>query len=463
MKETIGNVILNYQYYSGKDLYSDGPIEDELLEAARTCSENELEAFIEKEGRWEFLYHFSEIRHNIVDGLNITKSQKVLEIGSGCGAVTGALAAKAGSVTCIELSKKRSLINANRNRSRENIEILVGNFADIEPELTEKYDYITLIGVYEYAALYIPGDRPYYEFLVRIKQHLKPDGKIVIAIENKLGLKYWAGCPEDHTGALFDGIAGYANVTNVKTFTQKELEEIFCTVGLKKWEFYYPHPDYKFPFAIYSDDRLPQEGELEGNYDSFDRIRVRLFDEGKVFDNIIKNGLYPVFANSYLVIVGSGEMKPEKIEARFYEGAINIPKKEEYTMKELLDAKRKCDGYIPLQVFWDYGKGFSEENSKITEIKPDRDGVIRFYRQLPKGIKRFRIDPGNDACIIKLRVYNDSDRLLEVSECNGNILADGSVRFENEDPWAVYEGESLLNGKIRGELRYKCLDKKSNV
>lgn len=30
---------------------------------------------------------------------------KVLEIGSGCGAITGSLAQKAGSVTCVDLSK----------------------------------------------------------------------------------------------------------------------------------------------------------------------------------------------------------------------------------------------------------------------------------------------------------------------------------------------------------------------
>ena len=31
MKEKIGNVILNYQYYNGSDDYTDGKIEDELL------------------------------------------------------------------------------------------------------------------------------------------------------------------------------------------------------------------------------------------------------------------------------------------------------------------------------------------------------------------------------------------------------------------------------------------------
>lgn len=55
--------------------------------------------------------------------------------------------------------------------------------------LTEKYDYITLIGVFEYSEGYIGTHQPYVEMLRRISRHLEKDGKLVIAIENRLGLK----------------------------------------------------------------------------------------------------------------------------------------------------------------------------------------------------------------------------------------------------------------------------------
>lgn len=74
----------------------------------------------------------------------------MLEIGSGCGAVTGALCRKAKEVTCIELSMKRSRINAYRHRDQDNLKILWWEISRrIEKNLTEKYDYITLIGVFE--------------------------------------------------------------------------------------------------------------------------------------------------------------------------------------------------------------------------------------------------------------------------------------------------------------------------
>ena len=35
--EKIGNVILDYTYYPGEDQYSDGTVEDEMLEMAKSC------------------------------------------------------------------------------------------------------------------------------------------------------------------------------------------------------------------------------------------------------------------------------------------------------------------------------------------------------------------------------------------------------------------------------------------
>lgn len=83
---------------------------------------------------------------------------------------------------------------------------MVGNFQDVESSLTETYDYITLIGVFEYSQGYIGTEQPYVEMLRRISRHLAPGGKVVIAIENRLGLKYWAGCTEDHVGKYFEGL-----------------------------------------------------------------------------------------------------------------------------------------------------------------------------------------------------------------------------------------------------------------
>ena len=304
LPEKIGNVSLNYKYYPGEDLYSDGEIEDELLEIAKNASRVEYPAIIEERKSWPILYHLSSLRGNIVDWLPITKKDKVLEIGSGCGAITERLSQKAKSVTCVELSAKRSKINAYRNHDRDNIEIHVGNFSDIEPSLSKDYDFVCMIGVFEYGQSYIQSETPYEDFLKIIRKHVKRNGCIVIAIENKFGLKYWAGCKEDHVGTYFSGLEGYPEGGSARTFTRAGLERIFKNCGVRKYSFYYPYPDYKFPTVIYSDKRMPNPGELTDNMRNFDRDRMVLFNEKYVFDSILHDQLFNIFSNSYLVVIG---------------------------------------------------------------------------------------------------------------------------------------------------------------
>lgn len=301
MIENIGKVILNYDYYTGQDFYSDGSIEDELLEIVKNKTVDEYDQIIYEKASWPILYHLSHIRNNILSWYPISKNETILEVGSGCGAITGMLSEKAGSVTCIELSKKRSLINAYRNKDRENISIIVGNFQDIESSGLEKYDVITLIGVLEYAGSYIESSNPYMDFLKIIAKHLNPQGKIIVAIENRLGLKYWAGCIEDHVGLYYEGIEGYPRTQGIKTFSKIELENLINNMEGFSSSFYYPYPDYKLPMIIYSDTYLPKIGDLDNNRRNFDHKRIETFNEKNVFDSLITNNLFPQFANSFLV------------------------------------------------------------------------------------------------------------------------------------------------------------------
>ena len=317
MEEKIGKVILDTTCYPGKDLYSDGAIEDEMLAISRDFAPEEFNRVISERESWPILYHFSHIRENILSWLPFTGDEKVLEIGSGCGAVTGALCEKAKEVTCIELSMKRSKINAYRHRDQDNLKILVGNFQEIEKNLTEKYDYITLIGVFEYGESYIQSEDPYVDFLKIISRHLKPDGKIILAIENKLGLKYWAGCTEDHFGTLFEGIQGYPNTKGVKTFSKKEFNAILQNAGNLKADWYYPYPDYKFPMSIHSDRHLPASGELNMKDYNFDRLRLGLFQESQVYNTLLSNDLYPQFSNSFLLVIGKEQPQMEPVYVKF--------------------------------------------------------------------------------------------------------------------------------------------------
>ncbi len=304
MIEKIGNVKLNLEYYPGEDLYSDGDVEEKILQIVKEHASEDYLTEMMDNCEWPVLYHLSRERQNILEWYPFEKTASVLEIGAGCGAISGCLCEKAKEVVAVELSKRRSLINANRNRKYENLEILVGNFNDIYRKFDRKFDYITLIGVLEYAACYTEAENPYATMLNLLNNLLEDNGKILIAIENRFGLKYFAGCKEDHLGTLFSGIQGYHNgADKVQTFNKRELEQLFESNGFMTYEFYYPYPDYKFANVIYSDKQPPKVGELTDNIRNFDANRMVLFDETRVYNDLIKSGMFPEFSNSYLIVL----------------------------------------------------------------------------------------------------------------------------------------------------------------
>ena len=266
MTKLIGKVKINYKFYDGMDVYSDGDIiEDKLLEV---CKNDDIDKAIYNSSEWPILYHLSEIRGNLIEWFPFKENSSILEIGSGCGAISGFLCEKAKRVVGIELSERRSMINAYRNKEHENLEIYVSNFKNIK--LKEKFDYITLIGVLEYAPSYIEGVNPFISMIKKVKDFLKPEGKIIIAIENKMGQKYLNGAKEDHVGKPFVGVEDYKDVSSVRTFSKPELIKLLKECGIDKYSFYYPVPDYKTPTAIYSDYYLPKVGDLrlwDTNYD----------------------------------------------------------------------------------------------------------------------------------------------------------------------------------------------------
>lgn len=318
---------LNLDYYSGENHYSDGDIEEEILKIAREGrSLSEL-------GKVEFpvLYHLSAVRENILNWYPFRKEGTCLEIGSGCGAISGLLCDRVKKVTSVELSKRRADINFARHQTKENLEIMVGNLNDMV--FPEKFDYIVLNGVFEYAMSFTAGEKPYEDFLCYIAEFLKPEGILLVAIENRLGLKYFAGAPEDHTNAYMDGLRRYPGNHSVRTFSKSEWVELMHTCGLGYYKFYYPYPDYKFPCEVFTDETLESQKYGRKNW-NFTENRFELFPEHEMAETFRKEGIIDRFANSFLI-----EMSrcPIKRETEVLYAKLNRDRAEEFAISTRIE------------------------------------------------------------------------------------------------------------------------------
>lgn len=261
---------------------------------------------------WSSEYHFTTYRANILRPLNIKEGHDVLEIGAGCGAITRYLGETGANITSVEGSRARAKCARQRSSDLKNVKVVCSNVENLEFE--HKYDIVTLIGVFEYTAKYSQKKDPFNAALQYYRNLLKPGGSLVIAIENKLGLKYFSGYNEDHTSTPYYGIEGRYKKKDVTTFGRMEIGEMLKTNGFQTVDFLYPFPDYKLPKVIISDNGFENK-----KFNSADLIRstknrhysprtkANTIEEDLIRSSLVDNGIMRDMSNSFLIVACNGK------------------------------------------------------------------------------------------------------------------------------------------------------------
>ena len=140
---------------------------------------------------------------------------------------------------------------------------------------------------------------------------MKPGGFLVLAIENKLGLKYLGGVPEDHLQRSWVGVTnGYA-ANGVRTWSRRELLELLREAGFASCEQFVALPDYKLPQTIITPHGLragASQLALAPLLNNYTRLfePTPLFNPGEAWESVYKAGLLPDLADS-LCFVAAGE------------------------------------------------------------------------------------------------------------------------------------------------------------
>jgi glycosyltransferase involved in cell wall biosynthesis/SAM-dependent methyltransferase len=285
----------------------------ELIEAASDLSSlsDELESGART---WPEIYHLSRSRANCLRALTLGRDMRVLDVGGGCGAIARYLGETCGEVDVLEPVAPRAAAARARTRDLPNVEVFVGGVEAVPAE--PAYDLITVIGVLEYVAAGSAQKEPYLTFLRQLSALLRPGGRIIIAIENRLGVKYLAGAPEDHSGRPFDGIEGYPAGAPARTFSRLELQALLEEAGLSP-TFHHAFPDYKLSRAVFSEDLFAERPErpLAWRVPRFpspdwDLLREPWADEELLWRALVETGAGRHFGNSFVVVAARAEDAP---------------------------------------------------------------------------------------------------------------------------------------------------------
>jgi len=203
----------------------------------------------------------SPSRALITETLPFAGGDSVLDIGSGWGQLSRAIAKQVTQVVSLEESELRLRLNhaISAQEQLENITFVHGSV--FSPAFVPKtFNYVVFCGVLEWLLGKDPSDRlERPRTALRIAyETLKPGGYILVAIENRLGLKYLLGERDDHVQLpylnqlpLNEASKRYEAVTNnplpARTYSRDELEQLLVDVGFTPDELFLAFPDYKLP------------------------------------------------------------------------------------------------------------------------------------------------------------------------------------------------------------------------
>ena len=291
--------------------YSDGA-EDELLAVMRATEDrrvgsDELASAIHD---WPTAYHLAPERAVLLAPVAIGSGDRVLDVGAGSGVNTRICADRGAAVTAVEGSAARAELIAHRCAGQEDVGVLCGPLEALGDDGREAYDVVLLVGVLEYAGTTHGGGSGPAALLSRAVDALAPGGVVVLAIENRLGLKYLLGFPEDHLGLPWVGWEGYRD-GEPTTWSRRELAGMLADAGLAAQKWLYPFPDYKLPTAVLAEEIYGQPDgvdivdQIVGHPSSREYARpVVVTDERAAHRALLTAGLGPDVANSFLVVAG---------------------------------------------------------------------------------------------------------------------------------------------------------------
>jgi SAM-dependent methyltransferase len=216
--------------------------------------------------------------------LGLRKESAVLDIGSGYGAITHALAANYDEVHSIEAIPERvEFTNARmRQEGFRNVRLVNGSALQL-PYAPGTFDAIIVNGVLEWIGDWdLEGDprSAQLRFLRRVHSLLKPGGKLLVGIENRLGYVSFGGAI-DHSGLPFTNLlprpvataalrvfaTGHhrmeAPARSYRTYTYSAAgyRKLFDAAGFTRGTSYWAEPGYNLPYLLVP---LTNEGVAQG-------------------------------------------------------------------------------------------------------------------------------------------------------------------------------------------------------
>ena len=195
------------------------------------------------------------------------------------------------------------------------------------------------------------------EKVSKLMQREKPNTKLVLIFDNKYGMNYF----EEEFGD----------------------KEALSVKAVREWigehSTYYPYPNYRYVYKLFSDKEMPGAGELS-QIKAYDYPRFALKDIGERFSQAAKTGDFDSFANSYILVSGGSE---DNVYIKY--NRTRLPKYQIKTEIRLSDDKKyvvksalKKEGIPHILGMYDGAKRIKNDSVTVLEGAFKNAGEINF-------------------------------------------------------------------------------------
>lgn len=164
-----------------------------------------------------------------------------------------------------------------------------------------KYDYVIAIEVMEYS--HSP------ERVMRfMRDSLCETGKLILGMDNRLGIRYFCGDRDPFTERSFDSIEGYVRADSLhsgsfagRSYAKAEIEQMLARGGFTDYRFYSVYPVLERPQIVFAQDYIPNEPLDIRIFPQYHYPDTVFLEEEGLYGTLIENGLFHTMANGFLI------------------------------------------------------------------------------------------------------------------------------------------------------------------
>ena len=316
---------------------------DNILKTLKGCG-GDSKRLLEENDNLNYLYATAPHREAFFEWLDLEKESKVLVVAPASLEIIKRLLSNERKVYVLDDENFLNLYKYKFNSSNN-----LYPYTKLEELLGEElsFDYVVIVGESEYEAKYL---------IESIKPKMNTGSRLIFACDNSYGFKYLCGAKSDD-----------------KSFSKKELGQMFNELGFNEINWYYPMPDYRMANVIYSEKSKPKKGDLSNFIAAYDYPAIENVNIAKKFEEINEAGDFEDFANSFLIITGT-ELEKDYIKYNYnreekYRIRTSIERKDDkkYVVKKALSE----EGIEHIRSFEQKRKLLTEENASLDYIKAD--------------------------------------------------------------------------------------------